>query len=289
MKSCSIPTQDVDRVRLVGSDPVWNKKKHFIIVSNTEETIGYVWEGQIFVVDEKLNIQKPTFFSEDPIAKLTNIHSKLKFQGGSIRDEYDEQIMAVLYVRPNAKVLELGSNIGRNTLVIASLLNNPREQFVTIEIDPAAIKQLEINRSLNKMEFHIETCALSERPLFANQAHFWSSFPVGEIPDEFKSKVTERPVISWSSLQDKYKITFDTLVADCEGALYWILKDTPEILDHMQIIIMENDYNNILHKKELDEILLRKNFECVYTLPLVNIIVGACSDEFYQVWMKRNR
>jgi hypothetical protein len=35
---------------------------------------------------------------------------------------------------------------------------------------------------------------------------------------------------------------FDTLVLDCEGAFYYILQDTPEILEGIKLLIMENDY-----------------------------------------------
>jgi hypothetical protein len=50
-------------------------------------------------------------------------------------------------------------------------------------------------------------------------------------------------------LKEKYPINFDTLVLDCEGAFYYILMDYPEILHGINLIIMENDYHSIDHKK----------------------------------------
>lgn len=56
--------------------------------------------------------------------KLNKIHSQLKFLHGDIRHELPEQLMAVNFVEPDDIVLELGSNIGRNSLTIASLLSD---------------------------------------------------------------------------------------------------------------------------------------------------------------------
>ena len=45
----------------------------------------------------------------------------------------------------------------------------------------------------------------------------------------------------WSETEDKYNVDFDTLVADCEGALCYILKEEPEFLESFKLIIIEND------------------------------------------------
>lgn len=41
---------------------------------------------------------------------------------------------------------------------------------------------------------------------------------------------------------------FDALAVDCEGAFYYILLDMPEILEHVKLIIIENDYHDAEHK-----------------------------------------
>ena len=48
--------------------------------------------------------------------KIKNIHSKLKIKHGSFDEELPEQKMAVKYLNGNEKVLEIGGNIGRNSL-----------------------------------------------------------------------------------------------------------------------------------------------------------------------------
>ena len=62
--------------------------------------------------------------SEPRDNKLYNIHSKLKLNYGSFYEELPEQKMAVRYLTGNEKVLEIGGNIGRNSLIIASILNS---------------------------------------------------------------------------------------------------------------------------------------------------------------------
>ena len=44
-------------------------------------------------------------------------------------------------------------------------------------------------------------------------------------------------ILNFDELQNKYKIEFDTLILDCEGAFYFILKDSPEILNNIKLII----------------------------------------------------
>ena len=53
--------------------------------------------------------------------------------------------------------------------------------------------------------------------------------------------------ISWLQIKNKCKVIFDTLVANCEGALYYILKDEPGFLDYFKKIIIENDFHDIEH------------------------------------------
>ena len=91
-------------------------------------------------------------------------------------------------------------------------------------------------------------------------------------------------IITFEDLNSKYNIIFDTLVLDCEGAFYYILIDMPEILDNIKLIIMENDYNIIEHKKYIDNILFSKNFTVDYYEAGG---WGPCYNNFFQVWKKQ--
>jgi len=63
--------------------------------------------------------------------KIQNIHSTLKLNHGNFKSELPEQKMSVRYLTGNEKVLEIGGHIGRNSLVIAYILQN-NNQLVTL-------------------------------------------------------------------------------------------------------------------------------------------------------------
>jgi len=85
-------------------------------------------------------------------------------------------------------------------------------------------------------------------------------------------------------LYQKYNIKFDTLVIDCEGAFYYILQDMPEILNNINLIIMENDYNDFSHKIYIDNLLKANNFIIDYQQAGGR---GPCYECFFQVWMRK--
>ena len=193
-----------------------------------------------------------------------------------MKDELPEQKMVVRYLKGQEKVLEIGGNIGRNSLVIASILENSNN-LVTLESDVNISKQLSENRDLNNMKFHIESSALSKRKLIQRD---WVTKPSETLEPGFKWVNT----ITLENLKTKYNIEFDTLVLDCEGAFYYILKDMPEILDNINLIIMENDYNVLEQKKYIDNILTKNNFYVDYT---EKGGWGPCRNNFFEVWKKK--
>ena len=217
-----------------------------------------------------------TTFDENLVDQnLAEIHSKLSIKYGNINDELPEQKMAVRYLNGKEKVLEIGGNIGRNSLVIASILEN-QNNLLTLECDPDIAKQLQENRDLNNYKFNIETSALSCKKLIQNG---WNTIPSDILYDGWKWVNT----ITLSEIKNKYNIEFDTLVLDCEGAFYYILQDIPEILDGINLIIMENDYNNILEKNYIDDVLTKNNFYVDY---IEAGGWGPCFKIFYEVWKK---
>lgn len=207
------------------------------------------------------------------------LHANLQLRHGTFKDELPEQLMAVRYIRPHDVVLELGGNIGRNSLVIASLLKNPRN-LVSLETDPEIARQLDENRRLNGLPFQIVVAALSARRLIQSG---WNTKPLSAsetIPDGWK----EIDTCSYKDLCEMTSRPFTTLVADCEGALFYILRDFPEMLASIQTVIMENDYTDLSHKEEVDSRLRGRGFECVYREAGG---WGPCYDRFFEVWQKR--
>jgi FkbM family methyltransferase len=180
-------------------------------------------------------------------------------------------------LKGDAKVLELGSNVGRNTLMIASILSSKNNNnFVTVECEKYTAECLRENRDLNHFSFHIETAALSKRKLMQKG---WETEEGEVLKDGYHWVDT----ISLEELHNKYNIQFDTLVLDCEGAFYYILMDMPDILDNINLIIMENDYHELDKKEYVNEVLRKNKFVVHYS---ESGGWGPCRDFFFEVWKK---
>jgi FkbM family methyltransferase len=269
----TIPAGDGNRSNYF-SDPLCGVVKKIIININ-DDIQEYADRYNV-----KIDTNNNTISYEDVYlieTKLQNIHSSLILYHGSFYDELPEQKMAVRYIKGNEKVLEIGGNIGRNSLIIASLLNYSNN-LVTLEMDNTISTKLEENRDLNNLSFFIEKSALSNRRLIYQQGA-WETQPSDVLLDGFCWANT----ITWEELNEKYNIEFDTLVLDCEGAFYYILMDIPEILKNINLIIMENDYHDITHKQYIDEVLLNNNFYRDY---VEYGGWGPCKGNFFEVWKR---
>lgn len=211
---------------------------------------------------------------------VNTIHNEIKFEFGSIQDELPEQIMSATFLTGNEKVLELGGNIGRNSMIISYILNkNNNHNYVVLETNTDDAAKLTHNRNINDLKFHIEPSALSNRPLIQSG---WTTRISDHVPPGFFKVNT----ISWNDLNTKYNIEFDTLVVDCEGAFYYILEDFPEVLNQVKLVLMENDYFDIPHHKTIvQDTLKNKGFENIYTAPL-NIPSMPYISDFYQAWKR---
>lgn len=188
--------------------------------------------------------------------RLAGIHAQLKLRHGDFSYELPEQIITASYLPADAKVLELGSNLGNNSCVIAAILNDSRN-LLTMETRLDAVRLLKENRDYNRLRFHIEAAALSEVPLLQKG---WVTIPSLVDLDGY----TRVETITFDQLLIKYGIQFDTLVVDAEGALYQILIDTPSILDKIKLIIIENDFRCAEHCFYVVDLFRKNGFELVY-------------------------
>jgi hypothetical protein len=186
------------------------------------------------------------------------------------------QEMSVRFIEPTDVVLELGGNIGRNSLIISTLLSDS-QNLVVLESDAKICKSLEKNRDNNNFKFVIEAKALSKKPLI--QRGWWTKpLPEGEVPKYW----TPVDIVDFETLQSTTGLTFNTLVADSEGSLYYSLKDDPSILDGLEKILLENDYWAARSQQdEVRQILTSKGFSVVFDRES-----GLTRPSFWQVWTK---
>ena len=264
-----IPNNEIKRKQLFNLN-VNNFKKIFIKMNNKMFEFNNNYIVNINLITKNIH----TICTSD---KLNKLHSSLKIKHGNFKQELPEQQMIAKYLSGYNNVLEIGSNIGRASLIISSILKETNNyNFVTLETDKEIAQQLLENKQLNNLYFHIENSALSKRKLIQKG---WDTIVSDILLEGYKEVNT----ITWEELNKKYNIQFDTLVLDCEGAFYNILMDMPEILDNIKLIIMENDYHNITKKEYVDEMLLKNNFHMSCS---EGGGWGPCKDYFYEVWKK---
>jgi len=278
-----IPESDEARSALF-EDIAYGYHKSIFVINNDTNTVKEYPIGRkiCFNVEKGFDnsLVKHKYETEfrlipDHVLRLEKIHQMLEFKHGSLSDEYPEQLLAIKYLKSDAKVLEIGGNIGRNSCVIASILDNDKD-LVVLEPSRLFSSLLIDNRNINNFKFHVERSALSNVSLIQKN---WTTIPSEEILPGY----TKVDTITFPELESKYQITFDTLICDCEGALYYILLNDPNILTNIKMIILENDFVNFDHKKHVDGLFSLFDLKCVYHEAGG---WGPCYEYFYQVFVK---
>ena len=202
-----------------------------------------------------------TFSKEYSDYKLLILQKCIILEEGDFKESSDrtnEQNMIINYIKPNAKVLEIGGGVGVNSLIISTILQD-EGNLVVLECNRIISNKLKRNRDTNRIYFHIETSALSKKKLiqrdYETKPFDATKMSEGWIP------VT---IISLNELQEKYRIVFDTLI-DCEGSLINILKDSPECMDSIEKIILVNDSRNEEERKFVNKTMVEKGFQRIYS------------------------
>ena len=258
-----------EKVRnLLFSDPAPNMDKK-LFVQNNNNSLFFEYDN-----NEEVNIYLK---NTDGILK---IHENLKIHHGSLKDELPEQRLAYMFLKGEETVLEIGGNIGRNSLVMATILSDDK-RLVVLESDENNAKLLVENKELNNFNFNIEAKALCKNKLIQQG---WNTIESDELKEGHKWVET----CDYNYLKDKYQLNFDTIVADCEGAFYYILRDFPEILDGVNLVIMENDYRSIDNYNYVANSLSTNGLKKVYMEYLIDASWSPCVRNFFEVWKKTN-
>jgi FkbM family methyltransferase len=209
--------------------------------------------------------------------KLLVLQKCITLEEGDFKEEHQELIMSIIFIKPNARVLEVGGNVGRNSLIISTILDD-ENNLVVLECNRIIANKLRRNRDVNRIYFHIEVSALSKKRLMQRD---YETRPLEDIRNtEGWSPVN---IISFDFLQGKYGIIFDTLVLDCEGAFYEILRSMPECLENIKTIILVNDSQVEDERRFVNETVIRKGFNKVFSR---NHPSDDSVKDFYEVFQK---
>lgn len=184
--------------------------------------------------------------------------------------EVTEQRQAAKYITSECVVLELGARYGSVSCIINKKLSSPLNQ-VSVEPDSRVHRALEINRKLNNCDFHIVKGFISKVPLelFDKEAHFG----YGTSSRQSKTHSEIIPYYSLQSIEEKYGLHFNTLVADCEGFLEQFFDENPEFYSQISLIIFERDCPDKCNYGKISDRLVHFGFLCK-------------EEGFNEVWIK---
>lgn len=305
-----IPAGDVKRSIHFNEDPCFGEVKQIKILNSftcneiqlQTDQCAYLCKktNQVYIISSLNDFSfLPTFvlnvISEDELAqhRLDYIHANLRIRYGNyneyrlFQEEYPEQLLSARFIKGNERILEIGGNIGRNSLVMSYILKNSRlgqnnnSLLVTLECSTEIAKHLKVNKDINSLDFFVEECAISKRKLIQKD---WDVHEFDHELLDLPIGFSIVPTINLQYLREKYGV-FDTLILDCEGSFYGILRDFPEILDGINLIIMENDYQDLQNKIFIDSVLFQRNFKVKYE---EKGGWGPCKEFFYQVWERED-
>jgi FkbM family methyltransferase len=301
-----IPRTDVARATMFGADPVPGVVKTVTLYDDGACAQGVsvpagsqAWvqphdgSGQPWrvVLHPDPRADGPAELRDSRVANtiLAHIHGALDMQIVTkpeattaqimLDDELPEQVLITRALAPGARVLELGGNIGRSTCVIASLLDDS-SKLVVLETDPVSVASLYRNRVVNGFKYHVEAAALSAQPLMQKG---WVTEPVppsGVVPPGWARVHT----VTLPQLVQRYGVAFyDTVVADCEGALASICREYPDFFRGVHTVVLENDFTKPGDKEFVDGAMRAQGLA-----PVVSESGGwgMHTAVFFQVWMR---
>lgn len=186
-----------------------------------------------------------------------------RFFDGRTR-EFEEQQMACDWITPECIVLELGARYGTVSCVINKIISNPLHQ-VSVDPDSSVWDCLRENRDRNGCSFHILQGAISRVPLHVSGSGYATVTNLDGNPNTYTYTLEQ--------VEAMYRLRFNTLVADCEGALGHFFEENPKLLDQLNLIILEADFPNLTDYDKLYESFRLHGFK--------QMISG-----FHQVWKR---
>lgn len=172
--------------------------------------------------------------------------------------EVTEQKLVKQYIQSEDVVLELGARYGTVSCAINKKLSDKKNQ-VSVEPDERVWRALETNMENNNCDFHIVKGFISREKI--------SLTNIDEYIDGYAATFVKNPQsksehYTLDKIKEKYNLTFNVLVADCEGFLGQFLYENPELYDEVRMMIFEADYPEKCDYDKIRNTLLEKGFEC---------------------------
>jgi FkbM family methyltransferase len=290
-----IPANDINRYALVGVDPCPGVYKDIIIIkdNNSRETLLKNKSYLIFLKDSEVIISiysnenmLDKYLDDNTYTNLEKLKRYIDYPPDSFNHELPEQAMIYSFLSPNAKVLEIGGNIGRSTAIIGKVLEKGDGEAYILETLKEAYSKNKNMCEKNGFKCSLINAALSEHNLVQKG---WTTALEGSPGTKNWEKI---PTITYEELKSQMGYEPTTLILDCEGAFTDILKSYPELLKSVDTIVIENDFRNIEDANYVHNMLRDYGFIAKVSIPLYdslfnsNLPLFPCVEYFFEAYMK---
>lgn len=166
--------------------------------------------------------------------------------------ERNEQLLVDRYILENDIVLELGARYGTVSCTINKKLNFKNNQVV-VEPDNRVWSALENNMKINNCNFYIVKGFVSKEKLNLTNLNCYKGGYGSKYEVDKKSKID---CITLNEIKKTYNLTFNVLVADCEGFLERFFDENPILYKELRLVIFEADW-----AKECNYNKIKKNLK----------------------------
>ena len=248
-------------------------KKYFITYNNITKEYNDNLNLKINIIKFTIeSIPKYIIEKDYTTLPLKLLHNNLKPKNKILKKDLIIQEILVKYIKGNEKVLEITSDISKNSLIVAYILNKlNNNDFVIIDKNKNVCDFLNNYKIVNNLSFYIENSVLQKINLNKKI-----------ITTNIKDKIN---YISFNQLVNKYSIIFNTLIINCTKTLQHILNDFPEILNDINLIIIKYNYSNNNQIKFIEDFFNNSNFKKTYSKDWYNTD-NQILYNYINVWIK---
>eukprot|EP00746_Dinoflagellata_sp_MGD_P164723 gnl/MRDRNA2_/MRDRNA2_93537_c0_seq1.p1 gnl/MRDRNA2_/MRDRNA2_93537_c0~~gnl/MRDRNA2_/MRDRNA2_93537_c0_seq1.p1 ORF type:complete len:278 (+),score=53.40 gnl/MRDRNA2_/MRDRNA2_93537_c0_seq1:75-908(+) len=163
--------------------------------------------------------------------------------------EANSGTMVQKWIQPTSVVLEVGARYGTVSCAISERLLQSGK-MVAVEPDGRVWNALESNRVKHNCNFGVLQGVVGTTPLqiihvhAGNQGYGTIAVPVGQQPPppppgQAYSMGNVAEAHALAAVQQHFGMTFNTLVADCEGCLPILFAESPGLLQQLHLILAE--------------------------------------------------
>lgn len=174
--------------------------------------------------------------------------------------ERDEQLLVSQYISPSDVVLELGARYGSVSCIINKILTNKSNQ-VSVEPDNTVWEALERTKRENKCEFMVYKGIISSKNYDLKLNGYGSTVDITNTITSGTAISTQN--MSLDELQKTTGLTFNVLVADCEGFLETFLNENKILYTQLNLIIFECDRADVCNYHYIKTELIANGFVCL--------------------------